>query len=226
MPHAADKSRRCVLANRLDTLAIAAGVLAPLLYAATVILGAALTPGYSHVANAISELIASGAAAKPLLDPLFAVYNLLLIAFALGLRPAFRRLGVHLFWLSPWCLALVALAGLAMWPFPQDPIGTVTGGGIVHLILAGVQSLGTILAILFMAESLRRQAWRRFAVYCYATTAAILVSGVATAISVANAAPAFGLIERVTIGLFLQWMLVTAVTLADSGGKARLSATV
>ncbi len=43
------------------------GILAPLLYTFTVILGGVITPNYSHVANAISELIESGAPYKTLL---------------------------------------------------------------------------------------------------------------------------------------------------------------
>jgi hypothetical membrane protein len=216
------------LAARLNVLAVAAGILAPILYALTVILGAALTPGYSHVTNAISELIAAGAAAKPLLDPLFALYNLLIVTFAFGLRQAFRRRGVDLSLLSPLFLGLVGTFGLLMWPFPQDPVGeAATVGGIVHLVLAAGQSVGTMLAILFMAVSLRRYpVWHRFSAYCLVTLAAIFLSGIAAALAAASLSPSFGLVERVTIGLFLQWVLVVAVTLALSGGKVGASARV
>lgn len=61
------------------------GILAPVVYVLTVILGGVLRPGYSHVSQAISDLMATGAPNKSLLDPLFALYNLLAIAFALGL---------------------------------------------------------------------------------------------------------------------------------------------
>jgi hypothetical membrane protein len=44
------------------------GVLAPIIYVATVILGGLLRPGYSHVAEAISELVATGAPNRPLLN--------------------------------------------------------------------------------------------------------------------------------------------------------------
>lgn len=64
------------------------GILAPLLYAFAVILGGILTPNYSQVANAISELIGSGAPYKTLLDPLFDLYNILLVLFAVGLYSA------------------------------------------------------------------------------------------------------------------------------------------
>lgn len=61
------------------------GVLAPIVYAVTVVLGGILRPGYSHISQFVSELIAAGAPNKSLLDPLFALYNLLTIAFGAGL---------------------------------------------------------------------------------------------------------------------------------------------
>ena len=53
------------------------GVVAPLVYIGTVILGGLLRPGYSHVAQAISELMAAGAPNKLLLDTLFTLYDIL-----------------------------------------------------------------------------------------------------------------------------------------------------
>jgi hypothetical protein len=56
-------------------------MLAPVVYVVTLILGGLLRPGYSHISQAVSDLIASGAPNKSLLDPLFAIYNLLTVAF-------------------------------------------------------------------------------------------------------------------------------------------------
>src|SRR5215211_3649359 len=61
------------------------GILAPIVYVLTVLLGGVIRPGYSHVSQAVSDLIATNAPNKSLLDPLFALYNLLVIAFALSL---------------------------------------------------------------------------------------------------------------------------------------------
>ncbi len=52
------------------------GALAPILYVMTVALGGAIRPGYSHIAQAVSELIETGAPNKALLDALFIIYNL------------------------------------------------------------------------------------------------------------------------------------------------------
>ena len=68
-----------------ERILLLCGILAPLVYVTAVVLGGLLRPDYSHKSQAISELIASGAPNKLLLDPLFALYNLLTAAFGIGL---------------------------------------------------------------------------------------------------------------------------------------------
>ena len=192
-----------------------AGIAAPLLYVAIVGYGASVTPGYTRVANAISELTQPGAPGKALLDPLFAFYNVPTLVFALGLRGAFRERGVELARACSVAIVAVGIAGLLMWAFPQDPVGSpVTVTGVAHLVLASVESLGSLLAIFLMAMSLRRYPdWRGFVVYCYATLAVVALSGVGAALAAATRSGVMGLVERVTIGVFLLWMLVTSLSL-------------
>lgn len=54
------------------------GMLAALVYVGTAILGGLLRPGYSHLAEAISELVAADAPNRTLLSPLFLLYDALL----------------------------------------------------------------------------------------------------------------------------------------------------
>ena len=203
-------------------LAILAGILAPLLYAATVVLGGLLTPGYSHVADPISALIQSGAPAKPILDLLFTAYNLLLIGFGLGLSAVFAERGEPISRLAPAMLALIGALGLVMAPLPMDPIGaTPTVRGTAHIVIAGLQSLSTIIAILAVAVSLRRYpARRRFSAYSQVTLAILLLSGGLAAWAVAHRSPLTGLAERVTIGAFQQWVFVLAVRLSGRHAAA------
>ncbi|MEO8669333.1 MAG: DUF998 domain-containing protein, partial [Bauldia sp.] len=127
------------------TLPIVAGLAAPLLYAATVVVFGNLTPGYSHVANAISELNLPDAPSRRAVDGAFVLYNLLIILFALSLRRGFVERGARVSPLAPLLLFLTGLAGLAMTTlFPMDPVGSeATFGGEMHLILAGALSVGT-----------------------------------------------------------------------------------
>lgn len=47
------------------------GIIAPILYLLMVIIGGALSPGYSHISETVSELLVSGAPNKPLLNTLY-----------------------------------------------------------------------------------------------------------------------------------------------------------
>src|ERR687885_1607412 len=61
------------------------GIFAPLLYISTDILAGTLYAGYSFTSQAVSELFAIGAPTSHLVVPLFTIYDVLLIAFALGI---------------------------------------------------------------------------------------------------------------------------------------------
>jgi hypothetical protein len=199
-----------------------AGVGAALVYGATVLVGGAITPGYSHVRDHVSTLIQAGAQKAPLLVPPFLVYNLLTLAMGLALvvmarRSALRhrRLGV----LSGWALVVEGLVGALTLAFPQDPIGSpVTTAGATHIALAAASSLLTMVAVglggawLLTAGALRPAAW-----YSLVTLAVIFGFGVITAVATANLDPLMGLYERVTIFAFIQWLFVIGLVLATQG---------
>jgi hypothetical protein len=56
------------------------GVVAALICAGTVILGGAITPGYSHTGEHVSALTQAGAEKDLVLVPIFLVYILLTVA--------------------------------------------------------------------------------------------------------------------------------------------------
>jgi len=206
------------------------GLLAPLVYVGAVILGGLLRPGYSHVAHAISELIAVGAPNTTLLNPLFTLYDILLAAFGVGLLLTVRahpeQRGTRSGSLGAFALIVSGLIGVLMnMFFPQDPGGPpVTLTGTVHVVLAGVLSLGTMLAILCTGLWLRqapgsRAYWR----YSLASLAAIFISGGLGAAAIATSSPYLGLVERVAIGAFIQWVFVMALKLAAPTAATDLS---
>src|SRR5215216_1332643 len=126
------------------------GLVAPVLYVITAIVGAALRNDYSHIVNAISELISNGAPNKTILDIVFNIYNALLLAFAVGgyitLKDAPRscRIAMGLF------IAIQVLS-FSWGFFPMDPLGAqATFAGSMHNILGGVVALATIIMPLLM----------------------------------------------------------------------------
>jgi hypothetical protein len=61
------------------------GMFAPLLYISTDVLAGTLYAGYSFTSQVVSELFAIGASTSHLVVPLFTTYDVLLIAFELGI---------------------------------------------------------------------------------------------------------------------------------------------
>ena len=61
------------------------GVMAPLPFAFTAIIGGAFRPGYSHVSDTVNELFSPGLPNKLLLDTLHTTYAVLLTLFGVGL---------------------------------------------------------------------------------------------------------------------------------------------
>lgn len=197
----------------MKKLLLFCGIAAAILYTGTVILGGLIRPGYSHLVEAISELVADGAPNRPLLSSLFLVYNTLLGLFGLGLllkvsnEPNGRIPGL----IGSITLFLVGLAGVLMeLAFPQDPGGfATTFAGTMHLVMAGIASLGTMVAVLTAGLWFRNiPEFKRYAVYSFASVAIIFVSGGFTAMAMANKFHYFGAIERITIGTFILWLFV------------------
>lgn len=204
-----------------------AGVAAPLVFVATVVAGGAITPGYSHVADAISELVQAGAPRKGSLDLAFTVYNGLLVAFAVELLRGSRATSSGAIAAGAIATLVMAVAGFLMGPFAMDPIGQpITVTGVVHIVLAGLASLCSLAALFFFAVGLRRVPdGRRWSRYAFVTLFVTFVSGAVAALSAVQLWPTMGLWERVTIGASLQFILVFALGLARGrlGGTGRRS---
>ena len=196
------------------------GIAAAILYVGTVILGGLLRPGYSHISMAISELVADGAPNRTLLSSLFLLYNLLVSIFGIGLflkansQPRGRVSGI----IGSLALVAVGAAGILMeLAFPQEPGGTATTfTGTMHIVMAGIASLGTMVTILSLAFWFRNiPALKGLITFSTISVAVIFVSGGLTAAAMANHSPLFGLIERITILTFTLWMLVIGRKMAQ-----------
>lgn len=113
-------------------------------------------------------------------------------------------------------LVLTAIAGVMDVVFRQDPIGSpATTAGTLHVAFAGLASLLTILAIALIASwALARPGLRGFGWYSVATLAVIAVSGPVAAIATARLWPTMGLLERLPIFGFVQWVAVMSIILA------------
>jgi hypothetical membrane protein len=195
------------------------GMLAPVVYVVAVLIGGIKRPGYSQISQFVSELIEAGAPNKSLLNPLFALYNLLTIAFGIGLFAKVRAMSQSKGKVSGSLGALILVAeglfGFLTVFFPQDPRGApVTSTGIIHIVLAGLSSLTTILSMVCMGFWFRTiPRLRGYDIYSFISVIVVFISGGAAAYTGATLSPVLGLMERITIGGFLQWLFVIAVRL-------------
>lgn len=206
------------------------GLGAPLLYILTVFLGGLLRPDYSHLSQPVSDLIASGAPNKPVLDWLFVLYNVLTTLFGMGLysRIYGSSSGRNTF-LGLWGALLLIAEGFfglltLLFPEPSTAIApTFANSGGWHIVFAGLSSLTTMLAMLFLGLYFFRVQKRRSAGwYSLGSLAIVFISGGLAAFAVANHRAVGGLLERLTIGGFLQWLGVIACLFYGSAQPASL----
>lgn len=181
-------------------------------YFLATVAGGLVTPGYSHLSDAISELTSSYAPHRFLLAIGFAVYNLALVVLVIGLwRSGAAARSVR----SAYLLLLVAaVAGLLMiGPFPQDMTGaSATFAGGVHLMLAALASAAVFAAAVLLGIGWRHDPrWRALARPTFAAAGALAVSAPVGFALVGPGTPYFGLVERVVIGVILGWLCVVAV---------------
>ena len=194
---------------------LACGIVSSILYVATDILGGLRYPGYSFTSQAISELMAIGAPSESFVDPLFIIYGVLLLAFALGVfregavcGRALRAAGALLMG-----NAIIGLTGPTL--FEMHRRGATSGASdTLHIVLTAALVLSTLLAIGFAAFALGT----RFRRYSLATLVTMIALGVATVpygvrLAANEPTPGFGIVERAIIYSSLLWIAVLASAL-------------
>ena len=190
------------------------GIVAPVLYVITAIVGAAIRNDYSHIVNAVSELISNGAPNKAILDIVFNIYNVFLLLFAIGAYIVLKN-GPRLGRISMGILIGIQVLSFSWGFFPMDPMGAeATFAGTLHNVLGGIVALATIIMPLLMGLGLRQvDGFQGYSKYSFITSAIIFVSGLTGVILAGQGVHLFGLFERITIGTYELWIFITALHL-------------
>lgn len=104
-----------------------------------------------------------------------------------------------------------------------EVVSVLTFAGTMHIILAGLSSVTTMLTILLMGFWFRTStSLRRFGTYSFLSVLAVFVSGGFAAASIATSSPLGRLIERITIGGFMQWLFVVGLKLYSEGTRVEV----
>jgi hypothetical protein len=195
---------------------LACGLLIPVTYVLLYVVGGLLRPGYSQVADSVSELLAPGSPNKPLLVAIQVVYAALHVLFGLGVlsfvqaSPDSGLAGV----VGAWMIVALGVATVGTAVFPQDAKGTPeTTGGRIHkvLVFGALVPLSVLSTLLIGVWSASVEALGGFDVYSYVTVGAIVVMGVLGG-AMAETRWA-GLVERIAALTTHQWLFVLALVL-------------
>jgi hypothetical protein len=186
---------------------LACGILSSLLYVAATILAAMVWEGYDSILQPLSELGAIDAPSQPLMIVLGSIYDLLVIAFGIGVwKSAGGKRTLRI------VAGLLLCYGVACLMAPLTPIHlrgvawTLTD--TLHIIFAVVDVLFIVLILVFGANAFGKG----FRLYSIGTILLGAVSGVLMGLD----APHFGFWERINIFSFMLWLVMFAGALWHS----------
>jgi hypothetical protein len=201
-------------AGRLRNILLICGILASLLFAGADILAGIQWQGYSFISQSISELYAIGAPTRPFAVPLNIAYDVLMIAFGLGVwgladqkRPLRVTAGLLI------GNAAISLIVVAFFPMHLGEAMS-TSANIMNVILMFIGMICFLLAIGFGAAAYRN--WFRF--YSIGTLLAYVVLtilGLFVVPQIAAGQPTLrvGIQERTMVYIYLLWVVMLAIVL-------------
>jgi CubicO group peptidase (beta-lactamase class C family)/hypothetical membrane protein len=214
---------------------LACGISSSLLYVAIDVLGGMRYQGYSFTSQAISELGAVGAPSEAFVGPLFILYNVLALLFAVavfreGLRGnrALRIAGAVLIaYAAIGLLPIAGFGGPKFFQMQQRGAGSLATDA-PHIILTSVLVLLLLLAMGFAGFALGK----RFRTYSLATLVTVILFGALTGFYAPRLAaglqtPGLGIVERIDVYSAMLWVAVLGVALLrhPAHGTTRKTAT-
>jgi len=186
------------------------GLISPVLFNLIWILGGILQPGYDHIRDDVSSLMALGAPNKLLFDIMNITEFILAIIFLIGLVLVIKELKGAI--VGPVLLLSGNILGLIV-PifFPLNYGGLPTGiTGTMHLIIVMLTGFIALAGMIAMWRGLRKvEEWKGYDVYSLIT---FIVTVIFTMILVlATGSEIMGLAERLVIIVNGQYLFVLAL---------------
>jgi hypothetical protein len=197
----------------MKKLLLVCGILAPLIYMASDIIAAFSWHGYSYTDQAISELSAIGAPTRALWIAMGSLFNVLLIAFGIGVwrisghQRSLRLTGTLLF--------IWGILGFVWFFFPMHIRGAIgSATDTMHLVMAGVTVF--LMTLFIGVGSGAHGKW--FRLYSILTILVMLFFGALVGLQASRVAaqmptPWMGIMERVSVYSPMFWVVVLAITL-------------
>jgi hypothetical protein len=199
------------------------GVLSSVLYVAIDLVAAIAHPEYhAFRSQMISELMARGAPTERLVDPLFLLYDGLVMAFAVGVFTSDDRARTK--WAGGLLFAYGAVGLLGPTVFETNMRGSPPASEDLAHIAATVAVVALTLASMVLGASMLG---RRFRLFTGAAGTVIVVFGALSSLAAAplttnGPTPWVGVTERICIGASLLWIAGLAVALLLRGAPEPL----
>ncbi|MHA1148490.1 MAG: DUF998 domain-containing protein [Promethearchaeota archaeon] len=192
------------------------GIFGPIFFLLNDIIGTIITPGYSPIINAVSELTQAGAENAILLSSFFLIAAFGLVIFAIGLVTHYPFGTSKLIFLGGiFIIFLGILSALTGTIFPMDPFGeAATFAGEMHKNLTMVNIVLIVLAIPLIGIGIYKEnQWKLFMVYSFITVLIMVSCGILTGVLMAKNIKLLGVFERITIYAYQSWIFILAVLL-------------
>jgi len=187
--------------NSLNKVLLICGILAPLLFICTDILAGILYTGYNFIYQSISELSAVGAPTRLLVVLLNVVFNVLLIAFVLGIWVSANRNRL----LRITALMILGNAVVTLiWAFFPMKLGEAPSD--INVVLGAVSVIFFLLAIGFGASAYKNW-FRLFSIGILATFLILAIFAFMVATT------HIGVQERTMTYSYILWLAVLSILL-------------
>jgi hypothetical protein len=198
----------------LKRVLLISGIFSAVFYIITDLLASWWYDGYSIIDQNYSELLATGAPTRPVMLLVSVVYNLLVIAFAIGIWTSANQKRTSK--ITGALMAGYAILSMVTPSFFQmDMRGAqITPLGSLHPIMTAVMSLFILLSMGFGAFLLSKQ----FRLYSFITIILLLVFGFITGLqapqlTTGQPTPLMGFTERINIYSTMIWFAVFSIAL-------------
>lgn len=192
------------------------GYVAPVFFAGAVIILGALKPGYSHVYSTISELGEIGSTTAQAASLVFITTGIMITLFGYGLNQQLLR-GDKMVWTGMLVMIYGLLDFIGSGVFPIEPGGAATSTmSTIHIqatIMGELAAVGMPILFLYDTEGIR--GWedhRRFSRIAFGVSLPLIAF---LGYCINGHTPGMmdtpiGLAQRLLVGLFQVWIMVTA----------------
>ena len=195
-----------------------AGIVAGIAYLVGDIIGGMITPEYSYKANAVSELVQTGAKDRLFISTFLFVHAVCIILFAVGVLSNHTYQDNKMVFIAGIGLLVVGIChAISSSIFPQDPVGDeATFPGRMHLVLVGITVVVLLIVLPLMGQGMYvDRGWGSFRTLTFICLPIMVLGGVLTPVIIGKGIEAMGLTERLVAYTFYLWLAVLAYKLIE-----------